>query len=418
MSIRKLALVSAVALTGINELALASAQSDSKGFIEDGALTVNVRNFYMNRDNRASGAARSYGEEWAQGFIGTYESGFTQGTVGFGVGAIGLYGMKLDTGGGRYGGGTSLLEYDSQGAKDNYGKGGGSLKMRVSNTVFKYGTQTSNIPVLYTGDSRLLPQTVDGISISSKDIKNLRLDAGHFTGLTGQNQSTRDSVRMTEVDYVGGMYNFKDFIPGFTSSLYYAKTEDYWRKYYVNLNYVHPLSSEQSITVDFSGYDTKSVEEARSGELDNKILSTLVTYNLGGHGFSIGYQKVSGTGDYSYGPDGGATYWFNNGVTYSDFDYEDEKSWQLRYDLNFASYGIPGLTFMTRYVKGTDFKSGKGQDLDGKAWERNTDVKYVIQSGPVKGLSFAVRQASYRSSERGGQLDEVRLITNYPIKVF
>ena len=37
-----------------------------------------------------------------QGFILNYQSGFTQGTVGFGVDALGLLGVRLD-GGGRAG---------------------------------------------------------------------------------------------------------------------------------------------------------------------------------------------------------------------------------------------------------------------------------------------------------------------------
>lgn len=416
--VRNSVLAPSVLIIGISVSAFASDQSDSKGFVEDSKFTINARNFYLNRDNRASGATRSYGEEWAQGFTGILESGFTQGTVGFGVGAIGMYGQKLDTGGGRFGGGTSLLEYDSDGAKDNYSKGGGVFKMRISNTVLKYGTQTSTIPVLYTNDGRLLPQTLDGLSISSKEVKNLRIDAGHFTSLTGINQSNRDSVGMTAVDYLGGVYNFKEVVPGLTSSLYYAKTEDYWRKYYANLNYVLPITTGQTLTLDFNGYDTKSVEQARAGDLDNKIISAMATYTIGAHGFSLGYQKVTGTGDYKYGPDGGSTYLFNNGITYSDFDYENEKSLQARYDLNMAGYGIPGLTFMVRYVKGWDFKNGVGVDINGDAWERDSDIRYVVQSGKAKGLSFAVRQASYRSSDRGGEIDDFRIITNYPINIF
>ncbi len=37
-----------------------------------------------------------------------------------------------------------------------------------------------------------------------------------------------------------------------------------------------------------------------------------------------------------------------NSVQYSDFNGKDERSWQARYDLNMASYGVPGLDFMAR----------------------------------------------------------------------
>lgn len=418
MRAAKVSLAVFAVAVGAAQQSFADQQSDTAGFIEGSKLSVKARNFYMNRDNRVSGAKQSYGEEWAQGFIGVFESGFTQGSVGFGVDLLGMYGMKLDTGGGRFGGGTSLLEYDSQGAKDDYSKGGGVFKMRISNTVLKYGTQVSTIPVAGTSDSRLLPETVDGFTLASKEIKNLRLDAGHLTALNLKNQSSFDSGRMTSVDYIGGVYKFDDKVPGLSSSLYYATTDEYFRKYYVNTNYLLPLTSAQSMEFDFNAYDTKSIDEARSGDLDNVIWSMQATYRLGAHSFSTAYQQVSGKGDYVYGPDGNANYWFANSIQYSDFDYEDEKSWQARYDLNMVAYGVPGLSFMTRYVKGFDFKNGKGVDIDGKAWERDVEARYVVQSGPAKNLSFKIRQASYRSSERGGQLDEVRVITEYPINIF
>ena len=36
----------------------------------------------------------------ARGFIATFQSGYTPGVVGFGVGAYGMLGLKLDGGGG------------------------------------------------------------------------------------------------------------------------------------------------------------------------------------------------------------------------------------------------------------------------------------------------------------------------------
>lgn len=80
-----------------------------------------------------------------------------------------------------------------------------------------------------------------------------------------------------------------------------------------------------------------------------------------------------------------------------------------------ASFGVPALSFMTRYVKGYDIKNGRGLDLDGKAWERNIEGRYVVQSGAAKNLTFRVRQASYRGEDRGGKIDENRFITEYPI---
>ncbi|MCV6272952.1 OprD family porin, partial [Pseudomonas aeruginosa] len=79
------------------------AQAD---LVEDSHASLELRNFYFNRDFRQSGA-RDNADEWAQGFLLRLESGFSEGTVGFGVDAIGLLGFKLDSG--RGSGGTGLL---------------------------------------------------------------------------------------------------------------------------------------------------------------------------------------------------------------------------------------------------------------------------------------------------------------------
>ena len=66
-------------------------------FIEDTKAGLELRNFYFNRDWRQDGAGQSKADEWAQGFLLRVESGYTEGTVGFGVDALGLLGVKLDS---------------------------------------------------------------------------------------------------------------------------------------------------------------------------------------------------------------------------------------------------------------------------------------------------------------------------------
>ncbi|MCF5352476.1 outer membrane porin, OprD family, partial [Pseudomonas syringae] len=82
--------------------AMAQGQADSKGFVEGSSLNVNLRNAYINRDFKNDREDKS---EWGQGFMGTFASGFTQGTVGVGVDAFALYGIRLDGGKGRSGNG-------------------------------------------------------------------------------------------------------------------------------------------------------------------------------------------------------------------------------------------------------------------------------------------------------------------------
>lgn len=84
----------------------------------------------------------------------------------------------------------------------------------------------------------------------------------------------------------------------------------------------------------------------------------------------------------------------------------------MRYDYNFAALGIPGLTFMTRYVNGDNAQVAGSNS--GKEWERNTDIGYVVQSGSLKNLGVKVRNATVRSNF-GNDLDETRLILSYTL---
>jgi hypothetical protein len=78
------------------------ATASAEGFIDDSKLKLQLRNVYFNenfRDEhgmspRAARTAKSERTEWAQGLLLDYQSGFTSGTVGFGVDALGLLGVK------------------------------------------------------------------------------------------------------------------------------------------------------------------------------------------------------------------------------------------------------------------------------------------------------------------------------------
>lgn len=425
MRVMKWSIIALAVAAGTSQLAMASSQDESKGFVEDSSLNVKLRNLYFSRDYRnndhSKPGTRSYSREWGQGFIGTYESGFTQGTVGVGVDAIGLLGLKLD--GGKGTGGTDMFPTNSDNrSEDSFSKGGAAIKFRISDTVLKVGDQFTSLPVLATDDSRLLPETTSGGLLTSNEIKGLTLNAGHFTSLVKQEQSGHDSKELTQADVIGGTYSFTDSL---STSLYYSRIEDHFRKYYANVNWALPISDDQGLVFDFNIYDTKSIGDNLTGrfkdkgKLDNRAFSLSAAYTLGAHTVTVGAQRVTGDGDYAYGVDGGGSVFLLNSVARSDFNAEDEKSWQARYDLNMATFGVPGLSFMTRYI------SGKGANTaetnSGKEWERDIEAKYVLQEGPAKDLSLRIRQATYRSADGvyygSASLDELRLIVEYPLSI-
>lgn len=54
---------------------------------------------------------------------------------------------------------------------------------------------------------------------------------------------------------------------------------------------------------------------------------------------------------------------------------------------------------------------------EGKEWERNTDIAYVVQDGTLKVLGLRWRNASVRSNF-GNDLDENRLIVSYALALW
>lgn len=155
-----------------------------EGFIEGSSLTILNRNLYFNRDFRKGQSSRTgngFSEEWAHGIMGRFESGFTEGTVGFGIDAFAMLGIKLDSGDGRSGAGGSVdvMPYNSAGQpEDDYSKVGSAVKARFMDTVIKAGDVFPVTPVVQYGDSRLLPESFRGITLANTSIDGLTLQGG------------------------------------------------------------------------------------------------------------------------------------------------------------------------------------------------------------------------------------------------
>ena len=418
MRVMKWSMIALAVSASTSQFAMASSQEESKGFFEDQSLNVHSRMLYMNRDFKNNpSTSQSYREETGLGVRTTYESGFTQGTVGFGVDALVNAMVKLDSGRGRTGNG--MFGRDSEGRpEDTQSKAGGAVKFRLSDTVLKYGNQYVASPVFSTDDSRLLPEVATGTIITSKEIKGLELTAGRFSALSSQTGMGRDSINgphnpgLTSANIAGATYQFTDnFVAGVAAS----DVDDYFKKQYINANYTLPINEDQSLNFDFNGYRSKSQGQELSGDVDNRIWSLAAAYSIGAHKFTVAHQRSSGDSGYVYGVDGGGTIFLANSVQYSDFNGQDERSWQARYDLNMKSYGVPGLSFMTRYIRGDNITTG---DTESKEHEWDFETKYVLQSGPAKDLSFRVRNAVYRAnSAYDSDKVDTRLIIEYPLSI-
>ncbi|NWB47264.1 OprD family porin [Pseudomonas gingeri] len=416
-------------------------QSTATGFVEGAKASVLLENYYFNRTKQPLGSNDQ--KDWSQGFLGKLSSGYTQGTVGVGVDVFGDAGFKLD--GTDDHTGTGNLSHGADGVNDSFGKAGADVRVRFSKTELKFGDmQPSTAPVFAVGGSRLFPQTARGFQLQSSEIKDLDLEAGHFYAGSSQDQTTLQGnlwatyagVSAKSIDYVGGKYAINENL---TASLYGAKLQDIWNQYYTNVNYTLPLTGDQSVNFDFNLYRTTDTGAAKAGDISNTAFSLAAAYSfLKAHTVTLAFQKVKGDTPFDYigvgdNNKGGDSIFLANSIQYSDFNGPGERSWQARYDIKMAEYGVPGLSFMARYVHGDGidgtglaansvYRNADGTPVygkDGHHFETNLEAKYVVQSGPLKDLSFRARQAWHRGNATDGDINinEFRLITQYPLNI-
>ena len=407
-----------------------AAQVQASGFLEDTTAKIESRTVYFNRDFRdghtSSDQGASKREESAQGFILNLQSGYTEGTVGFGIDALGMLGLQLDSSPDRSNSGLLPSSGDNpRGSKGQYAKMGLTAKVKVSDTVLKYGALLPDLPLLKYNDGRLLPTMFNGAMLTSKEVKDLTFMAARLDKYTARDSTDSQDIRVhcknkryacnttaDHFDMYGIDYKINDRL---TAQYHYAELEDIYRQHFVGLLANQPLS-DGVLKADLRLLKSADSGDAKAGSIDNRALSGMLSYGISGHTFSAGWQRMNGDNSMPY-LDGSNPYLVNY-VQVNDFAAAQERSWQLRYDYDFKAIGINGLSFLTRYVNGDHIKV-PGSDQEGKEWERDSELKYVIQTGTFKDVSLRLRNATYRTNYEkfARDVDETRLIVSYNFSV-
>jgi hypothetical protein len=415
------------------------------GFIEDSKASVSSRTMYYNADTR-EGTANDQ-RETAQGLKFDFLSGFTQGVVGFGFDAQALVGIHLEGGRGHHPDSNSFFPSDTDGsASDSFSRVAGNVKARFSKTEAHLGGALQpNMPILVANDSRLLPQTFEGGTITSKEIDNVTFNLGQLEHAAG-----RASSNTTGLAVAGGTQESNKFryagadwkvTKDLTLQYYHANLEDYYKQNFFGLVHVYPISANQSFKTDLryfdSGSDGKNGDAGyqfnnnggyakNRGEVDNQTWSAIFTYTLGGSAFLVGHQRVSDDGGFVYlnqgnvldgngrneGAAGASFYLFTDSMI-NGFVRAGENTTFGQYTYDFASLGVPGLKASASYLRGENIKAFDGVGKDMTEWERDLRVDYVIQTGTLKGFGTTLRHGTYRGDTNIAAQDQTRLIFNY-----
>jgi hypothetical protein len=430
-------------------LGVIAQQASAAGFIEDSKATLGLRNFYINQDTRNQDANTQ--EEWGQGFQFNYISGYTEGTVGFGVDALGLLGVKLDSGKGRhynpdsskYSG--TVFPTDENGrAEDEFSSLGLTGKVRISKTEARIGTLQPKLPVVTFNDGRLLPQTFEGGQVTSAEIDNLTLIGGQLEHAKGRSSSSSESLSIGGANNAQtGQFSNKFYYGGADYKIgkdlllqyYYGNLEDFYKQHFLGLTHnwaIGPGALKTDLRYFNSSSDGKNGSAAGradgyvssgywdagdtdKGEVDNNTWSALFTYSLGGHALSAGYQQVGSDSNFPFLNQGdGATAYLITDRQIGKFLSAGERTWLAEYAYDFTKVGVPGLKATVTYLSGDNIDAADGER---KEWERDFRLDYVLQEGALKGLGFSWRNASLRGNTSAADQDENRLIVSYSLPI-
>ena len=416
----------------------ADEDSTKDGFIEGSSLKIHARNYYMNHDIRSPHADDS--KEWGQGFVGKFESGFTQGTVGFGLDAYALLGLKLDGGGGTDGSSILPVSDGSGKAPTAFSSAGAALKIRAFDTELKAGDMFLTNPVIAGGETRMLPQTFRGVSLTNTSFEGWMFEGGQVSFEKPYNQSGMRRLTTTygylgdqsskHITWAGASWSG---VPEITSNLYAAQLQDIWNQYYYDFDYTWEMSEGITLNPGLHYYHTQDPGKALLGDIDNNTFSLHLALGIDGHKVTAVYQRVNGNTPFDYIYQGDSVY-LDNSQQYSDFNGPNERSWKLQYEYDFAGLGIAGLTASASYSRGElDLTKADPDSIgysnwynpEGKNahhWERDLGLKYVIQEGKAKDLAVTLRWATNRGNTAyqsvDSDVDEYRVIIDYPIDVF
>ncbi|MCD9570171.1 OprD family porin [Pseudomonas protegens] len=399
------------------------------GFIDDSHGTLTLRNYYLDRDYKDDGA-KTAAREWAQGFIMNMESGFTEGSVGFGLDVRGLLGVKLDSSPDRSG--TELLPVSASDkrAADEYSRLAPTAKLRFAQTTVKTGDVSIFLPFAFASPSRLLPQTFRGTTLSSRDIDGLTLNTGYIDRINKRDSTDYQAMTIaspnrrfnatastSHLAYLGGDYQVNKDL---SLRAYHAQVADLYQQDTLALLHNLPLG-DGVLSSDLRSFFSREDGSAKAGRVDNRNLSALFGYKFGGHRVSLGYMHSSGDTATPY-ISGTELMGMSELTMSSDFLNAKERTWQAIYDYDFAAAGVPGLKSRLRYVRGDHIELAAFNASERKEREFQMELGYVLQSGPLKNLGLVARKSIYRNDFPAGAAfrdeNQTRFLVLYTLPIW
>jgi len=378
-------------------------------FFRDTQLGVNVRLYYLDRENHVS-PPKSDNEALAIGGSLAYQSGWLADI--FRVGAEGFTSLKLHAPEDRDG---TLLLLPGQESYAVLGRSYGELKYDAyTATLYR---QYIDTPYVNQQDNRMTPNTFEAYRINGK-YDWVQFGAAYIAAIKPRNANTftnmaeqaggpagRDRGMIT-----GGVRFTPMKALSFGAITYYVP--DTWNIFYTEGNYTWAFTDKLGLKLQAQFTEQDSVGG------DNLIGSFRT--RVGGAQASLSYNNAVFRTAFSITADAKninspyGTYPGYLSLIEKDFNRAGEKAWLIGFSYDFKDY-VKGLSATFNFARGTDaIDPAKKTGLpDENEWDITVD--YRIQQGPLSGLWIRLRNGYVDFSSGGGSSNNVRLIINYPL---
>lgn len=358
---------------------------ESTSFWSDMRLDANFRTYYFLRDN-GSISLVDKSEAWAAGGTLNFESGKLWNMVS--VGAEYFASVPIDAA--DITPGSGLLK-PIQDTISTFGQG--YLRGTFGEQIVTLGRQRINKPYLNGNDSRMLPNTFQGITLDGRwergrffvgyidKVKVRSSDTFIAMGKRAGVQNSDEGLWEVGARYEWGEGNFigaiASFIPDILSTIY-SELDTRWSSGDWGFRLGAQLTDQRSVgnhLLTGTNFDTQSLGARFSVDIDNFILTTVVSYN--GDGALI---RSPFGGDPSF-----------TSLMLSNFNLANQRTYRIGVSYTGTSFGYPGISGFLNYARGVDAQIGEtGTSLPDNE-EIDLTVDFRPAKGPLKGAWLRVR---------------------------
>lgn len=290
--------------------------------------------------------------------------------------------------------------------------------VRIAGQTVTGYRQLVNRPFINPNDSRMVPNTFEAYTLAGA--------AGDVSYIGGY--ITKEKLRDTEsfswmsnvaggsgaqkgVIFAGGTWNFAKSGHVRLDEQY---ATDVFNTLYADVQYPIALDDQTSVALGAQYYPQSSVGAAQIGSFSTWGLGLQAAASRGPLGLQL-YWTKTGNGYDTQNPFGSHPSYLN--LMQVAFNTAGEKAWGIGANVDFAEFGVPGLTAAAIYAAGSGrIDSGTGQPVPDRN-ETDVRVDWAAPKGSLLGGLVATFRYSWLHQDGAPQTGrQLRAYLNYAVR--